>query len=284
LGGLTARLLDTLLKLGDPAERGDGGTAAAGVNAGAMSQLFEGGKPWVESVTAISSPHDGTTLTSEYHEVGSIRKLFAKWLAVSSVKREKPILDLHLDHWESAAADGESLSDFLRRAVDEELWRDIEDFSIYDLSPAGARRLNRRTRLDPRSYYFSLGSSSTVPDPETGYHVPAKGTSLPLHPNARFMGSLRTLPEGAEGTPALWWENDGVVNTCSMDGPSLGTAQPVEKYRGEPVRGVWNHLATLHPCDHWQMHVAAPLLGNSPPGYESLVDFYAAQASLLRSL
>ena len=286
MGGQTSRLLVSLLEEGDAAELecGKEGSRRTGRSCGSdrpPSELFEGGRSWIASVTSLNTPHDGTTLTSQHRNVGFIRRLFAKWLAVSNARREDPMIDLQLDHWETAKADGETFLEFLRRAVDEELWMEIEDLSFHDLSPAGSRRINLRAPASPRVYYFSLATSATVPDPETGYHVPAKGMNLPLYANARFIGSLEELPEAAEGEPSQWWENDGIVNTRSMDGPKIGSEDRIEDFDGVPKRGVWNYMGKLFPYDHWQIHVVPPLIRTPPPGYESLLDFYRSLCELL---
>ncbi len=280
MGGQTGRLLISLLEEGDAAERGDGGLPPSDE----LSPLFEGGRSWVESVSTLSTPHDGTTITSEYRSIGFVRRLFAKWLASSSAWRKEPMIDLQLDHWERRKREDEGFAQFLRRAVDEELWRENEDFSFYELSPKGARQLNNICPASPRSFYLSWSLSCSEPDPETGYHQAVRGTNLPLYSNVRFLGSLEELPEGAEGEAQEWWENDGIVNTRSMNGPKSGSDDTIREYDGELRRGGWNHMGKLHPYDHWQIHVGPPLLSIPPPGYESLVDFFDSLCKILRSL
>ena len=286
MGGQTSRLLVTLLEEGEERERrissdmnGTGDEAVSG-----LSPLFEGGRRWVSSVTSISTPHDGTTITYQRRQAGFIRRLFAKWLAVGSVKKEDPLIDLQLSHWETAKEEGESFTGFLRRAVDEELWKELEDFSYHDLSPRGAKSLNARCPASEHTYYFSWATSTTEPDPDTGYHEPVRSTNLPLNSNARFIGSFEDLSEGVPGPPSLWWENDGVVNTCSMDGPRAGSGDTIVPFDRTPERGVWNFMGKLHPCDHWKIHIETPITRHPPPGYDSLLDFYRAHCDMLWSL
>ncbi|MFO7848563.1 MAG: triacylglycerol lipase [Spirochaetia bacterium] len=265
MGGQTSRMLVHLLEEGDEQERRESETP---------SPLSMGNRNWVTSVSTISTPHDGATIVYQYRDVSFIRKLYAKWLATSSVRKDDPFIDLQLDHWSAAKGEDESFLDFLRRSVDEELWKDIEDFSYHDLSPEGAEKMNTMVNASPRVYYFSWATSCTVPDPETGYHVPARGMNLPLYSNARFIGSFEDLPEGVDGPASKWWENDGIVNTWSMDGPKTGSSDLIKEYDGEPEKGVWNFMGTLHPYDHWHIHIALPLRRTPPPGYDSLLDFY----------
>jgi len=81
----------------------------------------------------------------------------------------------------------------------------------------------------------------------------------------------------------LWWENDGIVNTCSMDGPSLGRQAQIVEY-SEPVAGQWNFMGTLKPLDHLQVSLVLPISGDAPPGYESLGDFYEGWCEFLYRL
>ncbi len=286
MGGQTSRLLVSLLEEGDEQERR--AAEGAGREGGApCSPLFEGDHPWVCSVSTLCTPHDGTTITHQYLQVGMVQRIFAKWLAVESVRRDRPLIDLQLRHWEAVTRQGESLEEFIRRAVEEELWKQMEDFSFFDLTLTGAARLNRRARASRHTYYFSWAAGTSVADPQTGHHLPAKGTNLPLQTNVRFIGSLDPIPGYPEEEPSRWWESDGIVNTCSMDGPKIDSEDRIVPYPGlpeAPQRGVWNFLGKLHPYDHWRMHVAAPLLGSPPPGYESLLDFYRRHCELLKRI
>jgi triacylglycerol lipase len=168
--------------------------------------------------------------------------------------------------------------------VRNEQWSGFEDLALYDISPAGAAELNRRTAALPQTYYFSWGTSRTVPEGSGREHLPAAGMHRPLQAGARFMGSLRELPPGAEGPPERWWENDGVVNTCSMDGPRAGSSDAICRYDGHPRRGCWNFMGVLHPLDHWQVHLRMMLGDEAPPGCESLLDYYSRMARFLCSL
>ncbi|MFO7731657.1 MAG: hypothetical protein R6V86_12950 [Spirochaetia bacterium] len=287
MGGQTARLLTELLAQGDPAEiaaaqasdRGVGGD----VRAEELSELFSGGRSWVSSVSTIATPHDGTTLTTRYSKSGLLQKIFTRLVASSSLKKEDPLIELHVQHWSTLKEPTESFAGFVRRVIDEDLWKQTEDFSYYDLSLQGAQRLNERTSTQGDVYYFSWATSRTMPADEEGYHVPMGGMSLLLHPLARYMGALEELPDAIDSEPQLWWENDGIVNTCSMDGPSLGRQAAIVEYY-EPVTGQWNFMGTLKPLDHLQVSLVLPISGDAPPGYESLADFYEEWCGFLYRL
>ncbi len=279
MGGQTARLLVELLENGDPEELDFPQTS--------LSPLFEGGHYDVESITTLSTPHDGTTLGYRFRDIGVLRKLFARLLVMASLRREDPFLDLMIDHWRPAAEPGESLEGFVKRAIHDNAWQRSEDFCYHDLIPAGASALNRRVAVSGRVYYFSWANSCTRSSKQGGHHVPQRSMNLPLHLNARYMGSLEEVSEECGSGPEQWWENDGMVNTCSMDGPTLGSSDKIisfQRERGVPDRGVWNYMGKLDPLDHWQMHMVPPLGGEAPPGYETLTEFYRRWCEFLYSL
>ncbi len=281
MGGQTVRMLAELLTYGDPDEiRVAENDLLSGHS---VSELFTGGHRWVASITTIATPHDGTTLTQRFANVGMLERMFAGLVTRSSLQKEDPLIQLHLQHWSVCKNAHETLEQFLLRAIRQDLWQKTEDFSYFDLSPIGAKKLNMRTSTHRDVYYFSWATSRTVPDGDAGYHVPMRGMSLLLYPTARYMGSLEDLPAGIDGEPELWWENDGIVNTCSMDGPSLGRPAPIQRYE-QPIPGVWNFMGTLKPLDHLQVNLVLPISGDAPPGYASLAEFYEGWCRFLTSL
>lgn len=295
MGGQTVRLLAELLARGD-AEEIDAsevsGSGRAEWEVFPVSPLFSGGHSWVSSVTTIATPHDGTTLTERYNNLDFLHKIFARLIARSGLKKEDPLIKLHLEQWAVMKKPSESFEQFIMRVISQNLWRETKDFSYYDLSLPGAKRLNQQTSTLPNVYYFSWATSRTEADDETGHHVPMRGMSILLHPSARYMGSLTTLPdgvysEGREGEPEMWWENDGLVNTCSMDGPSLGRDENIIHYSEEdsvPIPGKWYFMGTLKPLDHFQVSLVLPISGDAPPGYESLADFYERWCNFITAL
>ena len=46
-----------------------------------------------------------------------------------------------------------------------------------------------------------------------------------------------------------WYENDGIVNTISMDGPH---GEKIIKYAGKSTSGVWQHIDIID-FDHHQI-------------------------------
>jgi hypothetical protein len=88
---------------------------------------------------------------------------------------------------------------------------------------------------------------------------------------------------GGRGSDPVWWPNDGIVSTCSMDGPTLGSADRIEAYSGEPLAGAWNFMGVLSSCDHLDL-IGLPSAHARPAGYAGLPEFYAAVAAFLAGL
>lgn len=270
MGGQTVRMLASLLECGNTLEQSAQHPEGSGI-----SSLFSGGKEeWISSIVTISTPHNGTSLTERFKEPDGLIKFFASSLASHSSQSAEPVIDLQLGHWEGAARDGEGLSDFLDRAIEEDLWLEQRDFAFYDLSIEGAAELNSITPAVDSIYYFSLATSRTHFSERKQVWLPEGGMLLPLHGSAKDIGSRNLQIKGIEGD---WRENDGVVNTVSMAGPQLGSSDIIVPWsiaRKElPKKGVWNYLGKV-PLDHWQIHVDLLLGGDQPEGFPSLFAFY----------
>ena len=298
MGGQTARLLVQLMEEGDAAE-------AAATPSGELSPLFAGGhrgeRAWVRSVTTLATPHDGTPAAYRFETADpALRRLaaLAYYRAVRAAfgggrgarqaggdARAGPSrtgavtrtlgLDLRLEAWGLAPEPGESLTRFRRRFAEAQRWWRSRDTAFWDGSPEGARELNLRVAAQPDVYYFSWAAEQTTRDPLSGRQVPEPGMSFLLYSLAAFIGGRGSDPE--------WWPNDGIVSTCSMDGPSLGSADGIREYDGVPRAGVWNFMGVLHSFDHLDL-IGLPSARARPPGYGSLPEFYAAIAGLLAGL
>lgn len=264
-GGQTVRVLSHLLAMGDEAER----TATPPEE---LSPLFAGLHPWVLSLTTLSTPHDGTTLV--YRREGLVdpaRRLLSLGASLGHVRRA-PVYDAKLDQWSLKRHDGESFKDYSTRLFQAPLWRGTRDFSAWDLSPEGALELNHWARVQPNVYHFSWSTAKTRPSAK-GHHKPAPRMMPLYHLGSRYMGSaLRKEPVLID---ASWWQNDGVVNTRSMAGPST---EVVQSFQDTPLRGIWNHMGILEGWDH------SEILGIGLEHGEEVLDFYRRWAAFLSSL
>ncbi len=242
-GGQTIRVLTALLERGDPTER----TIAP---AAERSPLFQGGKSWVHSITTLASPHDGTSLATDSNLLlPFVRKSLLGLAALAGLQADQLPYDFKLDQWSLRRAPDETLDAYLARVERSPLWHS-RDISAWDLSPDGALELNQRFPAQPDVYYFSWATSATVPIWPSRHQVPLP-TMLPqFWASALLIGAYSRDDPGSVRIDARWWENDGLVNTRSMAGPTLGSSDTIVPYRQPPQRGVWNDHGVLAGWDH----------------------------------
>ena len=74
-------------------------------------------------------------------------------------------------------------------------------------------------------------------------HKPKSTMNYYLKPAGLLIGSDPSPPS------IIWYENDGIVNTISMDGPH---DESIIQYDGSPTPGVWQHIDKLD-YDHHQI-------------------------------
>jgi triacylglycerol lipase len=121
------------------------------------------------------------------------------------------------------------------------------------VSLEGARELNTVAVANENIFYFSFATSNTHLDTLSGHHVPNKDMGLILRPNARAMGKKIDYWADSKGTDSTWFENDGIVNTISMIGPTTGLKgpDPITVYQGNKVfiSGSWYYMGKL-TMDH----------------------------------
>jgi len=266
-GGQTARLLVHLLAEGDAAER-------AVTPGHALCPLFQGGRDWVLSVTTLATPHNGTSLALRHQGlVGPAQKLLLL-LASLGKRNERPLYDFKLDHWGLARKPRESFPDQAKRIFGSPLWNGTRDFSAWDLGPDGARELNAWVKTQPGTFYFAWSTAKTQEDGQ-GRQVPRPRMTPLWIQGSRFMGSTLRREADKVQVDASWFRNDGVVNTCSMAGPSTEAILP---FRGTPARGAWNDMGILEGWDH------SEILGIGPEHGAEVLDFHARWATFLGSL
>jgi triacylglycerol lipase len=268
LGGPTGRALIQLLEQGAPEKESE---------PQGEHPLFQGGKSWVCSLTTISSPHDGTTFTYKFDlERTLIKPLFAGMISLTGSSPDL-YYDFKLEQWGLTRDPGEGFSRYLDRVLDSKIWSHTSDTGYWDGSPEGARELNRWVRAQPSVYYFSWATEATYRDPLSGTQVPEIGVPESLAANARFVGSFTRSGSGALSFDSSWWQNDGMVNTISMDGPTLGSKDVIDSFSGTPVPGRWNYMGLLESSDHLDI-IGIPAAGGK------LKDWYLSRAAFLASL
>ncbi|MCG8634863.1 MAG: lipase [Desulfobacterales bacterium] len=274
-GGQTIRLLARLLEQGHP------GTGEVGYSAdNEVSPLFQGGnRGWITSVTTLSTPHDGTTLAKGIEYLPFAQDFILGIASAIGVFSDDVIYDFKLGQWGLVKNPGESLRDYFQRVADSEAFNGTSDTSAWDMDPtAGVREFNGWVEAQPGIYYFSLSTEQTFKGFFTGYHLPELGMNPALHPATYFMGSYKK-----GDIDRSWFENDGVVNTVSMDGPKRNSSDVIENYDGTPQKGIWNHLG-CQSLDHMDIIGVLPYPGETPEGYDKLYEWYRDLASMLITL
>ena len=278
LGGQTARVLTQLLAEGSEEERA---AAAEGPGGGTA-----GGRDWVASVTTISTPHDGTTATVRFELEGSSMERFMSLLLAIAGTTPETVYDFKLEQWGLERRPELSPREYRRAVRASPVWDNLEDTSLWDGSPEGARELNRWVRAQEGVYYLSWATEETFRDPISGTRTPGPGMNPNLSALSRFLGSYTTREPGKVPIDRSWWPNDGLVNTCSMDGPSLGSRDRIVPWDGSgPLEpGVWNFMGVLESMDHLDIIGLDPLWREKPRGSDSLLGWYLSLAELLASL
>lgn len=274
-GGQTGRLLIHLMEYGDPEEK-------LATDSEELSPLFKGGKQWVASQTLVAAPCDGTTLEPLVIKyIPPAQQLVALAAAIFGAS-DQHFYDFKLEQWGMKRWSEESMGSYLKRVVKSSLWIDTKDASPWDLSPEGAREFNGRTKASPNVYYFTLAGEATEEKPETGYQVPESDMYIPFKLFGYLMGKY--THDGAGGRVSVdksWWQNDGVINTNSADGPTIypggSVPETIVINDGKPKKGVFNYLGLLEHVDHFDI-VGIPTL---TPEMKS---FYQKQAAFLYSL
>lgn len=239
-GGNTIRLLLSLLDKGDSAEQ-------AATTDGSLSELFTGGKSeFVNSITTVAAPNNGTTLIYIGEELGLLDLVEkATYFLAGSVGRTDldQLVDFQLDQFGITVKEGEKAEEFLCRAIKEMLETYNNDSAFYDLSPDGAKELNDRSEIVDGVYYYSY-SFRTTEDNGEGKQVADKETFALLGPFSAMMGSYDTNRITDYPIDESWLPNDGMVNTVS-EGAPFDEPSCDFNYGDDAQSGIWNKLPVI---------------------------------------
>ncbi|HDK7168848.1 TPA: lipase [Clostridium botulinum] len=244
MGGQTIRTLTQLLSKGSEEE----------INCGQenISPLFEGEKHWIHSVSTISTPNDGTTLSDLMPAKDLISYTFGVLGTITGKNNLfSSLYDLKLDQWGLKKQSGESQRDYIERVLESNIWNRTKDISTYDLSTKGAQELNTWVKAQPDVYYFSWTTQATKESILTGHSVAQIGPMNPIfYPTANLMGKYSRNKKDLPIIDKKWFPNDGVVNCISQDGPKLGSNDVIEQYTGGAKMGQWNVMPRIVNTDH----------------------------------
>ncbi|MGY3804395.1 esterase/lipase family protein [Pigmentibacter ruber] len=268
-GGQTIRAFLKLLKEGSIEELN---TFQANRN-----ELFSGNKDWIYSLTTVSTPNNGTSLTNILDVfIPTLQTLFSFFSAAVGITQNS-FYDFKLDHWGLARDRHESFSDYFNKVINSKAFT-TKDISKWDLSPEGALEFNETEKIYSNVYYFTLATKST--------HI-----TNPFN-NCKFSFlNILDLPTAAIGCftqnisekiniDESWLDNDGMVNTISMQAP-FQQKQVYFSNKEKVNSGVWNFLGVKDTWNHIDIIGTFPTFRKT---YASVKDIYENHLKLLYDL
>jgi triacylglycerol lipase len=272
MGGQTVRMLDYLLEnvfYSDSLEN-------QYEESGLLRQSHSG---LIKSITTISSPHNGTT----YFDIRmKTIPFFQNFIGLAAVIGTD-FYDFDLQHWDLRQKEGENWQDYYNRMDNHAAW-ESKNISNWDLSLDGARELNTYVKANPHIYYFSFGTTASIRNPQTGFYIPGNKVFVSLISNIKKIGQETTYFVDGSQTDSTWFENDGVVNTISMWGPTTGLNGPdkIVKYSLDEtlLPGQWYTFGPYN-MDHYYVIGQAIL---SKKKRTKLYKMYSDHCQLLYSL
>ncbi|WP_294348929.1 lipase [uncultured Clostridium sp.] len=274
MGGQTSRVLSELLENGVPEE-----VAATGEK---TSPLFTGGKHWIESITTLCTPHDGSSEAAVQEKFEPyVHRFFAAMAAQAGFKDVNKVLrySLKLDQWGVKQEPDESCMDYIKRVFKSNLWKETKDLSIWDLTPEGSEEINKWANNKDDIYYFSIACSDTHKSLIKGYQVPNINMNPLMLGSAFTIGHYTQSGAGKVLVDKTWWENDGLVSVVSAIGPHSGSTDRIVNYDGTPEKGEWNYLGKISNIDHLQV-----IFQNEPIYTKSLQNRYKNWCQMLWKL
>ncbi|MDR1734599.1 MAG: hypothetical protein LBR73_06965 [Oscillospiraceae bacterium] len=220
-GGLWVRMLETLLRKGDAAERKASGKS--------VSPLFAGGHDGlVASITTLATPHNGVSAL-ELLDLDSLLGPIGSFFADTGMADFSAKVGLDF-----LKCNGVAYTEMLR------LLQDRNDYSYGEVTIDRMKELNKVMTLNPKVYYFSYAVDATEPDTGGVRKVGKAMSTFPLHITCGFIaGDKGGTTAGGYKYGAEWQSNDGLVNTVSAKYPFGQTMKNVTAYTAAK-KGIWN--------------------------------------------
>lgn len=231
MGGQTIRQLEELLRNGNKEEQ-----EYQKEHGGDISPLYQGDHDnMISSITTLATPHNGSHGSDKLGNEALIRQVvydYAKWTGGKDTKQ-----DLGLGQWGLKQRDGESFNDYLKRVKqNDKLWKS-KDNAFYDLSLAGASKINQNTSMNPNiSYKTYTGSASHR----------SLGGRYKSDLNMMFLLSITGNVIGKVNEKE-WRDNDGLVSVISGLHPFN---QPHVDASDKDQKGVWQVTPVMKGWDH----------------------------------
>jgi len=272
MGGQTARVLQYLL--------------ASKIYEDQESTIFEKSPllgqvnlKWIHSITTIATPHNGTTMAELITNTFPFVQYFVGLAGVVGTR----FYDFDLEQWNLTRKANESWSSYVSRMRTHPAW-ETKNISSWDASLDGAKAMNNYAVASADIFYFSILTSITEKNADNHFHSPVRSAPLLIRARAKILGTKVGYWQDGTNTDSTWYENDGLVNTCSMAGPTTGTNGPdtitplVEK--DVLISGQWYTIGPLK-MNHWNIIGHKLMLGNLS---ETAMDLYKSHALRLSML
>jgi len=272
MGGQTARVLQYLL--------------ASKIYEDQESTIFEKSPllgqvnlKWIHSITTIATPHNGTTMAELVTNTFPFVQYFVGLAGVVGTR----FYDFDLEQWNLTRKANESWSSYVSRMRTHPAW-ETKNISSWDASLDGAKAMNNYAVASADIFYFSILTSITEKNADNHFHSPVRSAPLLIRARAKILGTKVGYWQDGTNTDSTWYENDGLVNTCSMAGPTTGTNGPdtitplVEK--DVLISGQWYTIGPLK-MNHWNIIGHKLMLGNLS---ETAMDLYKSHALRLSML
>ena len=235
-GGITIRLFAYLMAYGCDAEK-------EVTREDDLSGLFTGGHAdWIESVTAICAPHNGTVtfeVAEKYKLMPLLEGIAFNWVNIvgRTGLQSKSAVDFHLEQYGINNTPGkEDRHDFFqaKRSL-----KKTKDNIKYDMSPEGSHLMNDQiAQILPDVYYFSYYFNSVGKKSETKEKLSATKTDFPflyMTSNLIMFDTRKKMQKG-EATYDDF-ANDGLVNIGSAKHPDN---QPFKDFDPDNIEtGIW---------------------------------------------
>jgi len=253
-GGLTARMLEYLLY--------------NIINDEKSQLLSKSYKGYIKSITTISTPHNGTSLAPTINKTFPSFQKLSPFLGILNNVFFNYYYNFDLEQWGLYKNENETYYEYLKRINNSNI-KTTKNSASWDLSFNGAEKFNFIYKSDSLTYYFSYSTSSSIQINNSIHHKPNKNMNYYLKPVSRLMSSIE-LPDSS------WHQNDGIVNTISMNGPH---DEKIIQYNGFPQTGVWQHMGILY-LDHHQIL----LRGLEKNNTEKIINTYLNHCNILYKL
>ena len=275
MGGETIRVLAQLLENGDADE--------INYNKTNISSLFTGNHHWIDSITTIATPHDGSQEDEKEDSLEPFVHQFFAAMACEAgiIPSSNPCFDFRLDQWGLKKDPNESYNSYYKRVFSSNIWKSTKDLSIWDLSQEGAKELNSWVKAQNDIYYFSISCVDTHKDLLTNHQIPNVNMNPLLIKSAIFMGQYTNYTPGKVQVDSSWWRNDGIVSVRSAIAPHEGSTDKIATYNPNiiPNKGVWNYMGEINNVDHIEV------VGQNNPIYKKyLQNKFIEWANMLQSL